>query len=339
MSRHHGYRDPRRYHVPLATFRDAGSTARAALPAGAGADPRHGRGRGARGGQSGGHCLICSYTQEHPKPQVPVYHRHFSSLRLREMTGVEDSTRVYLCPSCKSHHQPYPNSRIKVVVSDSTLHEFFAPRNNMCGAPQYPGDTQHVDYVTIPGATIETLTHAFRLDYLDKVHHKPLDVVLVGGYNEFIKGLTRDQINYKFPQFCDLVKLIGIRHNPDNPNTVAVATLMYPPQLAWFPDNGPYPTPDYVNQREKIDWLNNQIQLRNTENGVPIGVGFHTYGVRKATRQYKDQYGQVHQYVTRSHRWEHWREDHPARMLHMKDHRRFKMGIALNNYFVQNTQP
>ena len=73
--------------------------------------------------------------------------------------------------------------------------------------------------------------------------------------------------------------------------------------------------------------------MRNTENGVPIGVGFHTYGVRKTTRQYQDQY------VTMSHRWEHWREDHPARMLHMKDHRRFKMGIALNNYFVQNTQP
>ena len=70
-------------------------------------------------------------------------------------------------------------------------------------------------------------------------------------------------------------------------------------------------------------------------------MGFHTYGVRKATRQVKDDYGRqvVDQYVTRSHRWEHWREDHPARMLHMKDHRRFKMGIALNNYFVQNTQP
>ena len=95
------------YRVPYS--REAFSSASAAPPqAAAGADPRHGRGRGARGGQSGGHCLICSYTQEHPKPQVPVYHRHFSSLRLREMTGVEDSARVYLCPSCKSHHQPYP---------------------------------------------------------------------------------------------------------------------------------------------------------------------------------------------------------------------------------------
>ena len=332
MSRNQGYR------VPYS--REAFSSASAAPPqAAAGADPRHGRGRDARGGQDGGHCLICSFTQEYPNPQVPVYHRHFSSLRLREMTGVEDSNRVYLCPSCKSHHQPYPNNRIKVVVSDSTLHEFYARRTNIKGSEQYRGDIQHVDYVTIPGATLETLTHAFRLDYMDKAHDKPLDVVLVGGYNDLVMGKTRDQVNYKFQQFCDLVKLSGIRQHPNNPNTVAVATLMYPPQLAWFPDNGPPPSPDYVNQREKIDWLNNQIQLRNRENGVPIGVGFHTYGVRKATRQYQDQYGQIHQYETRSHRWEHWREEQPDRMLHMRDHRRFKMGTALNNYFVLNTEP
>ena len=330
MSRNQGYR------VPYS--REAFSTARAALPqAAAGADPRHGR--GARARQDGGHCLICSYTQEHPKPQVPVYHKHFSSLRLREVTGVEENARVYLCPSCKSHHQPYPNTRIKVVVSDSTLHEFFARRNDLPGGRQYRGDTQHVDYMTIPGATIETLTHAFRLDYMDKVHSKPLDVVLVAGYNDLVSGLARDEVNYKFQQFCDLVKLIGIRQNPNNPNTVAVATLMYPPQLAWFPNNGPYPSNEYRNQKEKIDWLNDQIQMRNMENGVPIGVGFHTYGVRKATRKSVDKYGQVHKYVTRSHRWEHWREHEPARMLHMRDHRRFKMGTALNNYFVQNTQP
>ena len=73
-------------------------------------------------------------------------------------------------------------------------------------------------------------------------------------------------------------------------------------------------------------------------NGIPQYVGFHTYGVRKCTRQHRDRYGQIHQVVTKSHRWEHWREADPARMLHMRDDRRFKMGKALNNYLLMNTQ-
>ena len=41
-------------------------------------------------------------------------------------------------------------------------------------------------------------------------------------------------------------------------NTVAVATLLYPPRLAWLQDNGPEP-PNYQNQKAKIDFLNGRI--------------------------------------------------------------------------------
>jgi hypothetical protein len=80
-------------------------------------------------------CHICSFTQPYPDDQIPIYHRHFSSLRLRALTGVEDTSNPYLCSSCKSHHKPYPNDRIKVVVSDSTLHQFFAPLRLHCHPP------------------------------------------------------------------------------------------------------------------------------------------------------------------------------------------------------------
>ena len=52
----------------------------------------------------------------------------------------------------------------------------------------------------------------------------------------------------------------------------------------------------------------------------------------------RDGYGQIHQVVTKSHRWEHWREADPARMLHMRNDRRFKMGKAVNNYLIANTE-
>lgn len=72
------------------------------------------------------HCQICSFTQPYPAEQRRVFHSHFSSLRLRELTGVEGTDNNFLCPSCKSSHAPYPEDRIKLVISDSSLHKFFA---------------------------------------------------------------------------------------------------------------------------------------------------------------------------------------------------------------------
>ena len=120
-------------------------------------------------------------------------------------------------------------------------------------------------------------------------------------------------------------------------NTVAISTLMYAPQLAWFPDNGSVPYPGYSNQREKIDWLNSAINQENRRNNAPEFPGFHTYGVRKATRKYTDWYGQVHHRAIKAHRWEHWRESEPASMLHLRNDRRIKMAMALNKYLIFNT--
>ena len=112
---------------------------------------------------------------------------------------------------------------------------------------------------------------------------------------------------------------------------------MYPPQLAWLADNGPLPHQNYRNNKTKIDWLNESINQMNRGNGVPNYPGFHTYGIRTTTRHNFDQYGQLHQRVVKTHRWEHWRETNPTRMLHLRDDRRVKMGIAVNKYFVINT--
>ena len=91
-------------------------------------------------------CQICSHTQPYPSQQYPVYHQHYSSLRLRGLLNVEASGAEYLCPSCMSRHKPYQNSsddRVKVIVSD-ILHQYFS-------APGHSGDKFHVDYVTIKG--------------------------------------------------------------------------------------------------------------------------------------------------------------------------------------------
>ena len=125
--------------------------------------------------------------------------------------------------------------------------------------------------------------------------------------------------------------------NQDSNNTFAVATLLYPPRLSWFPDNGGMPR-NFSNKLEKIDWLNSQIHELNLSNSVPDYPRFHTYGVRTANRTRFDVYGYEHQTHVKSHRWEHWAEQGRARKLNLRAERKFKMGTALTNYFSLNTR-
>ena len=249
---------------------------------------------------------------------------------------MEESNSRNLCPSCKSRHLPYPDPRIKLIVTDSTLHQFYAPPGYNA-TQQYDGDIMHCDYISIPGATIDTLTHAFRLDYVEKVHPKPLDVVIVAGYNDMINGYTRQSIMDSFSRFTDYVKMAGSEHHGQT-NTVAVSNLMYAPQLSWFPDNGPLPYNHKGNQLEKIHWLNQAILSLNLDNNITEFHRLHKYGVRDYTRKETDQYGQVHLRKIKCHRFEHWREPDRAEKLHLTNNQRFKMGAAINKYFVQRTQ-
>ena len=194
----------------------------------------------------------------------------------------------------------------------------------------------HCDYITIPGACMDTLFNAFKLDCAMLPPEKPLDVVLVMGYNDLVKGHARDWMLDCLKCFSNYIFGLASKNHPDIPNTVAIATMMYPPQLAWLYDNGPEPA-NYVNEKEKIDWLNTKIHELNIENSCPSYPRFHTYGVRTSTRSTTDMYGNVNVYSVKTHRWEHWREKEKSNMLHLRNDRRFKMGKAVNNYFISNT--
>ena len=278
-------------------------------------------------------CQICSFSQKPPEVKKSVYHDHFSSKSLRELLGVEFSlSGSYFCPSCKSRHSPYPTERTKLVLSDSTLHNFFAPPTHT--STSYEGDTQHVDYITISGATLETLFHAFKLEYSHHVY--PVDVFIVAGYNDLVKNHSRDFIIEIIKRFGEYVRELKYKDNSPNTNTVTIGTLLYPPQLAWFVDDGPEP-PNYNNQKEKIDWINNKIDKINNENGMKFYVGVHKYGIRVVTRKHKDEYGQEHHRHIKKHKWEQWRETVRTNMLHLTNDRRFVLGKAVNEYFMHRT--
>ena len=163
------------------------------------------------------HCQICSYTQPYPAEQKRVFHTHFSSLRLRELTSVEGTDNSYLCPSCKCSHAPYPEDRIKLVIADSSLHKFFALYSR--SGSQYVGDMMHIDYITIPEGCVEDLVHAFRLDYELSDHHRPLDVVVSAGYNDLLMNKSRTFIMEGFRHLSDIVLNLGKDLPPGKKNT------------------------------------------------------------------------------------------------------------------------
>ena len=270
-------------------------------------------------------CDICS------TPTQRIRHRHFSSLWLRNAIGVEANGTRFLCPSCKSRHLPYLYNRTKLVVADSSLHTFFAPPGHT--GRQYDGDLIHTDYITIPGATIDELTRAFSVEYRD--FRFPLDVIMVAGYADILEGRSRYAIIESFSQFSRAVLATNSGH--DGVNTVAICSLLYPPQLAWFDDNGPLPYHHPGNQLLKLEFLNEAILSLNLDNRVTEFPRLHKYGIRNYTKRYVDSFGQIHNRRIKQHRLDHWLGADPARMLYLVNEQRFKVGAAVNKYFSLRT--
>ena len=93
---------------------------------------------------------------------------------------------------------------------------------------------------------------------------KPLDIVLVMGYTDLLKGHSRKFMMECFQLFTSEVMELGKEKHPDTPNTISVATLMYPPKLAWFYDNGPEPQ-NYLNECLEIPFVKWSLKDQRAE--------------------------------------------------------------------------
>ena len=69
------------------------------------------------------------------------------------------------------------------------------------GLDLYDGDIIHVDYLSIPGANLQTLTADFKAEYYGRPLEKPLDVVLVAGYVYAMESFRGMQIVTDFFRF------------------------------------------------------------------------------------------------------------------------------------------
>ena len=271
-------------------------------------------------------CNICSYKQPRPDTPREVSHRHSSSRQVRVMMGVEDhwSNPYYLCPTCQAPHLAKLDYGLNVCVSTSQLHNFHQPRELgvVC-----PPDTLHVDWLTIPGATLEQLMYAWRLDYHKEA--RPMRVLLVAGLNDLIKGGDADQLKDMIGRFKTNIDAQNRYHTHTRRNEFSVATLLNPPKLAWFPDNGP-PPPQHTNRLVELANINHWIQEFNLKNGMVAVPSFQTWGTRTSKKVLEDGTS----WPFKTHRWSEWRRSEPTEdKLHLSDPMRIKMGKFVVKFF------
>ena len=267
-------------------------------------------------------CLICSYKQ--PRNPIPIYHRHSSTRQARVLQGAEYAKRncSYLCPTCQVSHLAELDYGMDVCLSDSTLHDFHHPREPglVC-----PPDSSHVDWLTIPGATVEDLLFAWQVEY-GKVD-RPMRILLVAGLNNLVKGGDYESLTEQYKRFNFNVNYQNNFH-PGKSNQFAIAPLLPAPKLVWFPDNGPT-SPGYVNRRDEVTTINEWVKTFNLKNSIKQVPAFNIMGTRTCRKKVGGE-----QVEFKTHRWNLWRASEAKEdKLHLIDRERVRMGQYVLKYF------
>ena len=266
-------------------------------------------------------CMLCSYKQFPPETPVAVYHRHRSARSVRSLQGAEHANYncTYMCPTCNITHLTDMPYGLDVCVSTSSLHDYYQPREPgvVC-----PPDSSHVDWLTVPGAKIEDLLLAWRIDY--ERYRSPMRVLLVAGLNDLARGGDFDSITNEIKRFAHNVCV----SNQGVSNTFAVAPLLPAPKFVWFPDNGD-PPPGYRNRREEVERINDWIRWFNASKGINQVPRFNIWGTRTTSR-----YVDGVQVEFKTHRWNEWRASESAGdKLHLCDKMRVKMAQYVIKFF------
>ena len=236
-----------------------------------------------------------------------------------------------MCHFCDIPHAIDNRTRQNVILSDSTL----SGVQYLQGWGWADEEPLHCDLEAVPGAKVVALKRVWERAYMR--NPLPIDTVLVAGLNDirdtarlYLGRYTLEETANKASEdimtsIRGLHKLVldhSATHGVDS--TLAVATVLHVPALYWHHDDGPVPSPDYINYKGLIDTLNLKIEAFNIENGASSAPKLHQTGERPLDRGKK-----------RKFMFNAFREVDKANMMHLKDHKRFKMVNCLVKYFTK----
>ena len=275
------------------------------------------------------YCEICSeYKFNRDIQPTPCFHTHNSSKNYR-INAPLDVWGNYPCYTCTSTpHSCKIGVRYPVLVTSSILNNW----QGMRSTNDYPGDPFHIDYISIPGATIRELHHAFRAEYGNT--HRPVDVILCSGLNDVINGSTSDQIMEEIYDFDKTVRSICFGDNSAYWSSFAATTLPFPPQLVSLSDEDRKLQRNCLNTLVDITTRIREMNRSDKHPHIPTYMApcFHTWGVRiKQHSKLTGPANLMENFV--DHRLVSWKGSKPKRMLHLTDALKLKMGRAVVEYF------
>ena len=126
------------------------------------------------------------------------------------------------------------------------------------------------------GATIRELEDAWLADYRKQV--TPMRFLISAGIDDFAKGKTRDAVVESFLHFKNTVDKQNDFH-PEIKNKFVIVTVLNPPKICLFADNGPAPA-NRTNMLADLKEINSLIVNYNKWNGNDITSRFHRFGVK-----------------------------------------------------------
>ena len=273
-------------------------------------------------------CIICSGRSN----ICQVHHIHLSTAWYNRQMNLLGNYAP-MCHFCDVAHPMDNRTRQNVILSDSTL----SGVQYLQGWGWEDSDPLHCDLECVPGGKVVTLRRVWERAYMR--NPLPIDTVLVAGLND-IRDTARlylgkysmeetakkasDDIMSAIRGLYRLILEHSSTHGVDS--TLAVATVLHVPALYWHQDDGPLPSPDYINFKPLIDTLNLKIEAFNIENGASSAPKLHQTGERPLDKGKK-----------RKYQFQAFREDEKANMMHLRDHKRFKMVKCLVKYFGKAT--
>ena len=160
-----------------------------------------------------------------------------------------------------------------------------------------------------------------------------MDVILIAGLNNLIKGYTPDEMLREYDHLVQFVHYQAHKYHSELHNTCTIGTLYYPPQLCWLPGKGNCP-PGFKNKLADMQYLNSEIERLNQESKLK-SPNFPVFGVRGGGKYVMNEQGTWEWKDTTHHRYNDWREKEAGSMLHLNDHMRMKMGRRVGKFFCK----
>ena len=146
-------------------------------------------------------------------------------MTMAERISTSSNKKQMYCESCQVWHSRALPETLAIIVGDSQAADL-----NVGHDGRKVGDEYHVDHLIFPGWKLDALNAAVMFFY---AHVEcSLKVVLVAGYNNFLKNESRNEIMDAFKRFHQLMDELDQMHRrPRGSSTVVVATMIMAPAM------------------------------------------------------------------------------------------------------------